>query len=152
MPSVDGVGRYFPLSICCCEAEPDTYLVAPPDADLNAWYLECERTLLSMLEDSLPDEPGPLVALLADAPSTRVNPAAMQEVDPGIRVSQDAGIDAAFALLGVLDTRRIHAQRGYWWTSGGGAHGEKLVATEGSIGSALFNKMISGVFSSAHTR
>ena len=49
MPSVDSVGRFFPLAILYL-AEPGRQIVPPPFDALDIWYFTIEERLLSVLD------------------------------------------------------------------------------------------------------
>ena len=51
IPSVDKVGRFFPLAILYC-ADDRAGIVAPPFDPLDAWYAAIEERLLSVLQDN----------------------------------------------------------------------------------------------------
>ena len=52
MPSVDSVGRFFPLAILYCAEPMQRASCAPPFDPLDAWYVAIEERLLSVLQDN----------------------------------------------------------------------------------------------------
>ncbi len=150
MPSVDGVGRYFPLSVCACEDTDVSRLQPPPHTSLDSWHATCEQFLLSMLEDTLTDEPNQLLALLSGPPSVQKQPDALSDPAQRAWVSNGGTLEAAFATLASRNDHSVHAKRSYWWTAGGGAHQPRLVAVDGAADAGLFNLMITGSFGHAN--
>ena len=75
MPSVDGVGRYFPLCLCASAGTgPD---IPPPAADpMPLWFETAESALLRVLDPEFASEPA---ALLDEVPDVPANPAASLE-------------------------------------------------------------------------
>jgi type VI secretion system protein ImpM len=122
MPSVDGVGRYFPLTLFACAdgAAP----IPPPEFEPQAgWFENVERLLLSVLEGS-PDFDGFTAAMDAIEPPSTVNPHAA--VDGLIRVGGTAVVPAApdslkqvLAAVRAQDHEQAYAAATFWWTAGG---------------------------------
>lgn len=105
MPSVDGVGRYFPLCICAGAAS-ETGLPHPASGSLTGWFTAAEAALLRALDPEFAGEPLSLVGAMPDL----VSPSAQQ---------QDA---AESALAGILmaELERAFAGETWWWSLGGG--------------------------------
>ena len=145
MPSVDGVGRYFPLTVCCFEPE-GMRLLPPPNPALDHWLDGVEQFLLGMLEDELRGDPAQLVASLPPAP------AALREfVQPaqGRYLSWEAesgGLTSAFTSLDIMNSEYVHATRSFWWTNGGGGHKARLVAVNGRVDGQFLGAMMTGSF------
>lgn len=146
MPSVDGVGRYFPLSLCALEPA-DARLAAPPRDDVNAWLEAGEKMLLGMLEDGFSAD---LPTLLRDFPLAPLAPPANSDksvcnviswVQPAQTVSQ------GFAELEAQDAGRLNDNRGFWWTLGGTQHSQQLVTTEGAPTTRFFTDLMTAHFS-----
>ena len=76
IPSVDKVGRFFPLAILYC-ADNDAGIVAPPFDPLDAWYAAIEERLLTVLQDNAEIEVDRLTEGLA-VPESAVEPPAPQ--------------------------------------------------------------------------
>jgi type VI secretion system protein ImpM len=145
MPSVDGIGRYFPLSVCAF-AFKGTNLTPPPLKELDLWHATCEQFLLQMLEDQLEAEPAALLETLAFAP------AETHEIRPPengrlLRWSSDSGsLDVSFKSLQMLNNEAIHGAKSYWWTSGGADHKAQLVALNGRANDQFLYSMMTGNF------
>ncbi len=116
MPSVDGVGRYFPLSICACGLPQES--VAPPVADaMDDWYRAVEDRLLSTLGDSYEFDAAGLLAGL-DLPSSS---AATGGMDPEALISQ----------LFAEDVQDAVADQSWWWTVGGAGFAPRVLRYRG---------------------
>jgi type VI secretion system protein ImpM len=107
MPSVDGVGRYFPL---CALGGFDA--VPPPEADEQAdWFAAVEALLLAALAEG-----GTLEALLAGLaalPSPRAASAPIA----------DAGVRATFAALREAELGGFYERATCWWVPAPGGVG-----------------------------
>ena len=117
MPSVDGVGRYFPL---CCVGYFDQP-IAPPDLDPHDdWFERLEEHMLQTLTDEgtyealvqgvlamEPPEP-PLTLVPGEQPESAVHPVALPECRPVLR-RPDLLVDPAGA--GGAEAARADAAR-----------------------------------------
>ena len=146
MPSVDGVGRYFPLSLCALEPA-GARLAAPPREDVNAWLDSGEHLLLAMLEEGfsadlptlLRDFPGPPLA--APANGTMTLRSVTQWVQPPQTVAQ------GFAEIEAQDAGHLNDNRGFWWTLGGAQHAQQLVTTDGAPATRFLSGLMTANFS-----
>jgi type VI secretion system protein ImpM len=124
MASLDGVGRYYPLTVFAY-AEPD-HPIAPPDLNPQEdWFLAAEAFLLSTLEREVAFES------ITEALERLAVPAAAATTlpDQDTPIIQDGIIGAAlgkrsfsdlFALLRAANSTEIYAAASFWWTVGGG--------------------------------
>lgn len=144
MPSVDGVGRYFPLAIIAAPG-PGEEIPPPPDLALDQWCASAEALLLRCLEDDPGGEPAALVQSLAPPPLRPAEPSAPQGGVPRVWVVEDGALGGAFAALAAADAVSLHAGRSYWWTLGGDRHPAQLWAVEGMPRPELFASLISGI-------
>jgi type VI secretion system protein ImpM len=144
MASVDGVGRYFPLTVCACEPA-DMYLEPPPSRGLDHWHEDCERFLLHMLDDHFEREPSDLLAHLPFPPiAPRVAP---PQRDSGLFIWPGSNIPVAdaFSSLDMADGEARNGGRSYWWTHGGeGGHPARLVVVEGKPSAQFFAFLMTG--------
>lgn len=116
MPSVDRVGRYFPLTLAVTVAD----CAAPAKAMLTAgaWFDEVEQLALSALDDDADldridqqaEAIAPPSAEQAGAASYRTDRAVSVELGEG---GDDAAAGAIDSVLGLLAARYT-----LWWTSG----------------------------------
>jgi type VI secretion system protein ImpM len=147
MSSVDGIGRYFPLSILACETA-GVSLLPPPARELTVWHEECEALLLQLLEDQLPEEPAALLAKLPFAP-TLAQPAS-RLVPQGQNTLVWTGVNGSLApVYAEMETRNreaLHSQRSYWWTQGGPAHQAQMVTFQGPADDQFLASLLTGDF------
>lgn len=143
MPSVDGVGRYFPLSLCSFEPE-GTRLLPPPNPALDKWLDGIEQFLLGMLDDVLDGDPGQLVASLPTAPT---GPRDFLQPERGRYLAwevESGGLASAFRSLDIINSEYLHAERSLWWTNGGGGHKARLVAVNGRMDGHFLGALMTG--------
>ncbi len=123
MPSVDGVGRFFPLTAFAC-GEAGSAFPAPQDDPQAAWFSEVEAMLLDALdEDAAYDR---VLETLGSLPSpTTIDPpsgeAAIRDLFSATLVTADTAdsLTSAFATL-LADRERRHSAAGcFFWTIGG---------------------------------
>ncbi|WP_158554886.1 type VI secretion system-associated protein TagF [Methylovirgula sp. 4M-Z18] len=144
MPSVDGVGRYFPLTVCACEPA-DMYLEPPPSPALDHWHEDCERFLLHMLDDHIEREPSALLAELSFPPVAPRLPAPQRNSGLFEWPGGDISIPDAFRSLEMADGEARNGGRSYWWTYGGeGGHQARLVVVEGKPSAQFFEYLMTG--------
>ncbi|MBS0528865.1 MAG: type VI secretion system-associated protein TagF [Proteobacteria bacterium] len=119
MPSLDAVGRYYPLTLHAIA--DDATSIALPDVDAqDQWYEDAERFLLATLE------PGVSFETTTEA-LERLHPADVQpEADAelarsGNLVGTIPGEDGFAAALAILRSANpeIYAAGTFWWTAGG---------------------------------
>lgn len=122
MPSVDRVGRYFPLTIVALLGK-DVDLLAVPVAAAG-WFDKAEDLVRSALADGF-DFDGFDVQVAALGPPAAgeagsADPAAVVEAGSGLRVaipSADA-VDRAYRRLVARSLGASYPQPSLWWTSG----------------------------------
>jgi type VI secretion system protein ImpM len=153
MSSMDGVGRYHPLTIFAV-ADPGAP-IPPPDIDAqDAWFAKAEDFLLSTLDkdtaydtitaalDQLPppaSQAGEALAdgLLALREGTVASPAVGREF-----------VDV-LAELRRANHVNIYAAASFWWTLGGGDYAPHALCCHGLPDPFLFSTMLTGRFSPA---
>jgi type VI secretion system protein ImpM len=147
MPSVDGVGRYFPLSVTACEPS-EMRLLPPHSSRLETWHENCEKFLLHMLEDDLADEPAVLLQQLAFAPvEPRLDP---PDVDGRVYTwpgDDNGSLEIPFKALEIMNDDFVHGARSYWWTRGGALHQARLVVVSGRADAQFMTSLLTGKFS-----
>jgi type VI secretion system protein ImpM len=146
MPSVDGVGRYFPLTLCACEPEQEV-LLSPPSPQTLQWHQQCADFLLHMLDDELSLEPSALLEQLPFAP-LRPRGAVPQAAGRFLTWDDEPGsnLAAAFAGLDAMNNYDQHGDRSYWWTRGGGSHRARMVVVTGRAEPRLMASLMTGDF------
>ncbi|WP_291691964.1 type VI secretion system-associated protein TagF [Bradyrhizobium sp.] len=123
MSSLDGMGRYYPLTLHAA-AEPGA-AISPPDADaLEEWFGAAEKFVLSTLAQDVAFDD--IASRLDALPAPPTRPCAAAE--PGIVPLGDdmagmvmAGTDFALALSALrAASPATYAAASFWWTVGGG--------------------------------
>lgn len=147
MPSVDRVGRYFPL-MAIYIAEPDRQMPPPPFAPQSAWYSAIESRLLSTLDDKAEVAPETLLDGLPDPSTESTEPADGLTLYKGGPLWRGAsGTSAAALMTGIVeaDYRETARVRTYWWTTGSEAAGPVLHAREGLPDPYFYTLMLRAV-------
>jgi type VI secretion system protein ImpM len=153
MSSLDGVGRYYPLTLFAF-AEPGAAF-APPDIDAyDPWFTTAEDFLLSTLDKDRTFEAitGALDQLAAPTP-----PPASLRAD-GMSVPNDGTVAATlgeesfstcFGSLRVANHASIYAAASFWWTAGGGGYPASALCCKRMPEPSLFTSMLTGLTSPA---
>jgi type VI secretion system protein ImpM len=150
MPSVDGVGRAFPLAIFVGEGEAS---LAPPELEPNdAWFEAAEVVLLDALE------PGVTLERIAEKvgalPTPTLEPRITKDggfeqlVEGGV-LARDVGaeVSAAFLAARRFGRRRAFASQTFWWTIGGEGFLSLNLLEVGLPPATRFADMLTGAFS-----
>lgn len=133
MPSVDKVGRFFPLLAVYCTA-PGEQLPPPPFAPQGAWYCALDARLLPVLADEAEVD---VEHLLDGLPAPAVEPVAVPDGAAahrgGVLWRGEPDTQAAPLLTGIVeaDYRQTTRVRSFWWTAGSVENGPMLYAREG---------------------
>lgn len=133
MPSVDGVGRYFPLLAVYAWEAPAT-MAPPPYAPQDRWFQAIEERLLSVLDEDAEVRPDTLLDGLSP-PAFDTAPAA-----PGLssfkggpvwRAEPETDTPSFLATIFQDDYREVARGRSYWWVPGTDERGPVLHARTG---------------------
>lgn len=150
MPSVDGVGRYFPLTVFAI-AGPGA-AIPPPELDpQEAWFARLEDFLLQALEAEASFEtvsqrlaglPVPNDALLAPPP------AEMVRLSDGtiITALDSSGFPERLAALRVEDHARAYGHAACFWTVGGANFEPLALVGQALPDPYLFSGLLTGRF------
>jgi type VI secretion system protein ImpM len=122
-PSVDGVGRYFPLVVLACAEHPRA--IPPPELDpQDTWFSAAEDLLLAALEpgatfegvgEALRHLPPPLDGTAAAPPDGMV-----RLPDGTVLVAAaPATLPEKLSSVRIEDYARAYATATVWWTIGG---------------------------------
>ena len=148
MPSVDGVGRYFPLTLAVELAEaPDL-----PSLTITAhiWFEEAERLALAGLDDHLDLEDFAARVRKLGSPPCMAAPivpnesAASAEVGWHCTVDDLAGIERSFPMLTGSLLQRAFPGCSLWWSSGSQRMAPCLLICEGLPSADGFSAMLTG--------
>jgi len=147
MPSVDGIGRYYPLTLLAVADASSS--IPPPDLDLqDHWFALAEEFLLSTLERSKSFEE--ISARLDDMPVPHVEPTVSSA--KGILSFGDKTIGAMTAggtFQSALTALRqgnhgTSAAASFWWTEGGGDFPPMALSTHGLPDAFSYSAMLTG--------
>lgn len=149
MPSLDAIGRYFPLTLIA-QAGPGRS-IPPPELDAqDGWFEIAEHYLLSILDQSATFETvttglETLVRPSDDAPAARRSD--LVEIAGGFvaQVHQQALSDL-FAALRVADHADIYAAATFWWTIGGEGYPPLAMSARRMPDPFQFTEMLTGKF------
>ena len=149
MSSLDGVGRYFPLTLLAYPPEGSS--IPPPELDpQDAWFAAAEDFLLSTLEqeatfESVTGDLGRLVQPSDDVPVARRDD--MIHVQSGMvaQVHQRA-LPELFASLRVADHADVYAGASFWWTVGGEGYPPLAMSGRHMPAPFQFTEMLTGRF------
>lgn len=145
MPSVDSVGRFFPLAIIYF-AEPGEDIAPPPFDPQDIWYFTVEERLLRVLDPDADVAVERLVEGLSPPQSDLAVPAPMpMRVKRGSVWRSDGG--AASEVLSVLmmaDYWDSMAGRSFWWTNGGSSTGPLIYVRNALPDPLFYVNMIKG--------
>lgn len=140
MPSVDGVGRYFPL---CLVAHAPPGLSFPLFEEISGDWIEAlNARLLSALAEGEGPEPEALMAGLED-PLAATTGQGVETIPGGYRQALPEGPEA-FARFAALEMRAAARGRSLFWTRGGQYVPAQLLSTQGLPDPALYGDMIGG--------
>lgn len=149
MPSLDGIGRYFPLTLFACA--DDGAAIAPPELDpQDEWFEAAENFLLSTLEPDATFEAtsGHLERL--PAPSDRAPPPrseTMVALPRGVvAMARFRPLKELFESIRVADHASAYAAASFWWTIGGKGYEPLAMSGRRMPDPFLFTEMLTGRF------
>lgn len=150
MPSLDGIGRYYPLTVLATPQGGEAY--APPEIDLYAdWFAAAEDFLLATLEpaEDFDTITARLAALAMPAPHAFGGACEGQSriARNTLFAAPEAGVSSdMFAAMRAADWLSVHAGRSYWWTQGGGGFAAQALGASGMPPPELFGGFLTGDF------
>lgn len=149
MPSIDGVGRSFPLTVFAGEGQES---LAPPELEPNdQWFEAAEAILLDSLE------PDATLERIADRVAAMTPPALQPRLSEiaGLRELPDGGVlmsdfsrqtSSAFLAARRFGHRRAFASQSFWWTIGGEGFSPLALSYTGLPPPIRFADMLTGAF------
>lgn len=147
MPSVDGVGRCYPLTLMA--VADASYSFPPPDQNtFESWFATGEQFLLSTLDRDKPFEQ--ITAVLESLPVPETNDTVtahcgvtrLDETSAGLVT---AGMSFQDALATVRKSNHsTSAAASFWWTEGGGDFPPMALAAHGLLDPFAFSTMLTG--------
>jgi type VI secretion system protein ImpM len=155
MPSLDQVGRYFPLTVFACADEGEA--IPPPELNQQAdWFATTENFLLSTLDHDVTYET--IVAGLDQLPAPLAeNPAAdspdLVTVPQGMvaPVGAEQSFCDVFASMRVANHAKAYGSSSFWWTIGGDGFRPLALSARNMPDPFLFTEMLTGRFSFSFT-
>jgi type VI secretion system protein ImpM len=150
MPSVDGVGRSFPLAIFVGEADAS---LPPPELEPNdEWFAAAEAVLLDALEpgatlEEIAARVGALPAPVLE--SRQLTDSGFEELAEGGVLARDVGegVPSTFLAARRFGRRRAFASQTFWWTIGGEGFPTLGLLEVGLPPATRFADMLTGTFS-----
>jgi type VI secretion system protein ImpM len=149
-PSIDAIGRYFPLTLVAEEDAP-ARCATPQADDCQVWFDAAEQLLWSVLDDDLPREAidaglGKLSAMKPDRQAA--------DLEPEAKSLQFARLDDVEAAVQTLEQifaagrTQIGAASvvNYWWTLGHETYKPRALVCKSMPDSALFAAMLGEQF------
>jgi type VI secretion system protein ImpM len=150
MPSLDGVGRYFPLTAFACSDEGAA--IPPPELNpQDEWFLAMEEFLLSTLDhDTTYEAISASLDALAPPCDQPLHGASdgMTRFPDGLvaRHESNRPLGDLFAAMRVADSAKAYASMTYWWTIGGENYEPIAVMGRRMPDPFLFTEMLTGKF------
>jgi type VI secretion system protein ImpM len=154
MPSVDGVGRSFPLTVFAGEGAAS---LLPPELDANdQWCDAAETVLLDALDPNASFEAIAARAAAVPAPALQPRTVELSGIEElpegGVLVRNiDRQLSLAFRAARRFGHRRTFASQSFWWTIGGEGFAPLALSLVGLPAAARFADMLTGAFGSAPT-
>ncbi|MBM7068839.1 type VI secretion system-associated protein TagF [Actibacterium sp. 188UL27-1] len=142
VPSVDKVGRQFPLCLILCDAGGDH--PAPPvvDAGNERWYARLDAALLELRSDGFD---GNIDGLLSQLPLPAGSPQPLvEDKRQAFFAYGEEGLAHLLRDVGTHDHQLAAASRSYWWTAGNTRVGPALLAMNDMPDAAGFAAMLVG--------
>jgi len=147
MPSLDGVGRYYPLTL---HAVGDTGApIVPPDIDAqDEWFNVGENFLLSTLDRDTAFEDISSALDRLPVPRTQVRDEHEKSIIPlgeGMvgMISAADGFSASLSSLRAASPE-VYAAASFWWTSGGGDFPPLVLSCRGLPDPYRYSTLLSG--------
>lgn len=147
MPSLDGVGRYYPLTLHAVSDE--NALLPPPGIDpQDEWFAQAEAFLLSTLDGAATFEQ------ISDSLDRLVLPRLQASLSMGsdvialsateVGLLSDVGAFAqSFTALSAANPQ-IHAAASFWWTAGGEGFPSMALACRGLPDPFHYSTLLTG--------
>jgi type VI secretion system protein ImpM len=144
MPSLDGVGRYFPLTVFACAA--DGAGIAPPELDRHDdWFAAAETFLMSTLDQDTTFEvvSQRIDGLVAPAFASPDSGSAGDAI--ALKPGSD-GFGEAFRALRLQHHDKVYGSATFWWTIGGDNFLPVALSARHMPDPYIFSPMLTGQF------
>jgi type VI secretion system protein ImpM len=158
MSSLDGVGRYFPLTLFACA--DDNATIPPPEfTSQDDWFDAAETFLMSTLDHDTNFEavtaalaalPPPFQELQEDlAPGSAGDRNDQEAFAQALLPARGQSFSEVFNSIRVRDYAKIYAGSTFWWTVGGEGIAAIALSGKGMPNPFLFAIMLTGEFAAA---
>src|SRR5579871_656380 len=151
MSSLDGVGRYFPLTVFACA--DDNAAIPPPEfASQDDWFDAAEAFLMSTLEHDASFEAMTADLAALPSPSQELPETAAPDANCNGACAVPAhgrSFSELFTSIRIRDHGRIYAGSTFWWTIGGEGIAPVALSGKGMPDPFLFSAMLTGNFAHA---
>ena len=149
MSSLDGVGRYYPLTLLAWAENGEA--IPPPELDpQEPWFAQAEEFLLATLEHEVPFEAttAELERFAVPSPGHSGMANTMIPLARGgmAMTARERPFDEAFTMLRGVDYARVYAAASFWWTIGGEGYDPIALSTARMPDPLLFSDMLTGRF------
>jgi type VI secretion system protein ImpM len=144
MPCVDGVGRYFPLTILALAEEGQAF-PSPDDQGVAAIFENIESRILGALEADC-DYDAFLSGLRALVPPSTMPQAHVPATALVSTPLADPVFELPYSAVTAWWNARAAASSSCWWTLGGEGFPPRMIGCEGLPRGPLFAAMLSGRF------
>jgi type VI secretion system protein ImpM len=155
MSSLDGVGRYFPLTLFAWA--DDDAAIPPPELDTqDAWFESAEAFLISTLDqnigfDAITAALGDLVAPSQTFPKPPASDSMTSGGKPIVMRAGEEQFALSFRSIRELDHAKIYAAATFWWTIGGEDFAPAAFCCRRLPDPYLFAAMLTGEFADDRT-
>ena len=152
MPSADGIGRYFPLTLT---GPPAAGNGMPPEHEpFDGWFAIAEAFLLSTLQERSYEAVCANLAALPEPLPSSLPPATagVRRLAGGACLAEIEAQDVASALQRLRPhvAAGLHAGMSYWWTTGGEGFPTLAAACRGLPEAGFFSGLLTGRFDAHH--
>ncbi|PSJ57016.1 type VI secretion system-associated protein TagF [Kumtagia ephedrae] len=147
MPSVDGIGRFFPL-LALYACEPGESLPPPSYSPQEKWFAAIEARLLGVLEEGAAPAVESVLGGLPAPAIDRLVPNARRSMFKGgplWQAGQDIDTPSFLAAIFEDDYRQVARGRSYWWVPGNDERGPLLHARNGLPDPYFHTRMLKAV-------
>ena len=150
MSSLDGVGRYFPLTLFACA--DDNAAIPPPEfGSQDDWFNAVEALLMSTLDhdakfEEMTAELGALPPPFQELPKASSEDTGCHSNGPHAMPARGQNFSELFGSIRLRDHAKIYAGSTFWWTIGGEGIAPVALSGKGMPDPFLFSAMLTGEF------
>jgi type VI secretion system protein ImpM len=153
MSSLDGVGRYFPLTLFGCA--DDNAAIPPPEfGSQDDWFNAVEALLMSTLDhdakfEEMTAELGALPPPFQELPKAASEDTGCPSNGPHAMPVHGQSFSELFGSIRLRDHAKIYAGSTFWWTIGGEGIAPVALSGKGMPDPFVFSAMLTGEFADA---